>query len=131
MKRALDMNVQSEINKRFEMAKKMIEESSSVVESQSSVAATGPSKKKNVQFAPNVKTKLEVKQEDNLISEESISESIQGLESVSVSIRSAQAQPTKTAQRESSEISSDRYSDDFAESASKGSEKESSRSTKL
>jgi len=48
MKRALDMNVQSEINKRFEMAKKMIEESSSVVESQSSVAATGPSKKKNV-----------------------------------------------------------------------------------
>jgi len=89
MKRALDMNVQSEINKRFEMAKKMIEESSSVVESQSSVAATGPSKKKNVYFAPNVKTKLEVKQEDNLISEESISESIQGLESVSVSIRSA------------------------------------------
>lgn len=78
MKQALDMNVQNEINKRFEMARKMIEDSSSIVESSNSVAAPAPSKKKNVKFAPSVKqeAKQEVKQEETLISEDSIQESI-------------------------------------------------------
>jgi hypothetical protein len=52
MKRALDINVQSEINKRFELARKIIEESGSINESSNSNEQKP--KKKNVQFAPSV-----------------------------------------------------------------------------
>lgn len=48
MKRALDMNVQSEINKRFELARKMIEESGSINESSNSNQERPRKEKKNV-----------------------------------------------------------------------------------
>jgi hypothetical protein len=122
MKRALNMDVKAEINRRFEMAKKIIEDSGSLQDSIPSNIEKPGKAQKVVKFAPGLKADAESR--NNHITEDSIQESVHG-ESISNSVRSNivenRPRPTQSSslgQRESSEVSSE-YSEDFSESTEK------------
>ena len=84
MKRALNMDVKAEINKRFEMAKKIIEDSGSLQDSTPSNVEKAAKAAKVVKFAPGLK---ETESRNTHITEDSVQESIHA-ESVINSVRS-------------------------------------------